>query len=100
MDFGAGSSGTVIAAHRGGAGLWPENSLLAFRNAVALGVEQIETDVHLSQDGELIILHDARLDRTTTTARARTRARPTSVARRHRRRGRARTKTPPGAARS
>jgi glycerophosphoryl diester phosphodiesterase len=56
----------LIAAHRGGALLWPENSLLAFRNALALGVEFLETDVHLTADGEVVVLHDATLDRTTT----------------------------------
>jgi glycerophosphoryl diester phosphodiesterase len=39
---------TLLAAHRGGAALWPENSLLAFRNAIALGADFIEFDVHLS----------------------------------------------------
>ena len=56
----------LIAAHRGGAALWPENSLLAFRNAAGLGVDFLETDVHLSADGEVIVLHDATLERTTT----------------------------------
>jgi glycerophosphoryl diester phosphodiesterase len=56
----------LIAAHRGGAALWPENSLLAFRNALALGVDFLETDVHLTADGELVILHDPTLDRTTS----------------------------------
>ncbi|HEU4368644.1 MAG TPA: glycerophosphodiester phosphodiesterase family protein [Methylomirabilota bacterium] len=55
-----------VAAHRGGALLWPENSLLAFRNAVGLGVELLETDVHLTADDQLIVLHDPTLDRTTT----------------------------------
>jgi glycerophosphoryl diester phosphodiesterase len=55
-----------VAAHRGGALLWPENSLLAFRSAVALGVELLETDVHLTADGRPVILHDPTLDRTTT----------------------------------
>ena len=57
---------SVVAAHRGGAALWPENSLLAFRNAAALGVAYLELDVHLSKDGELIVVHDPTLDRTTT----------------------------------
>jgi glycerophosphoryl diester phosphodiesterase len=56
---------TEIASHRGGAFLWPENSLLAFRNAVALPAEQLELDVHLSADGEPAVMHDATLDRTT-----------------------------------
>lgn len=56
----------LVAAHRGGAALWPENSLLAFKNALALGVDFLETDVHLTADGEVVILHDPTLDRTTT----------------------------------
>ena len=55
-----------FAAHRGGALLWPENSLLAFRNALALGADYIELDVHLSRDGAVVVIHDATLDRTTT----------------------------------
>jgi glycerophosphoryl diester phosphodiesterase len=67
----AGSAGaqakpaTLLAAHRGGALLWPENSLLAFRNAVTLGADFIELDVHLSRDGEVMVIHDPTLDRTT-----------------------------------
>jgi glycerophosphoryl diester phosphodiesterase len=55
----------LIAAHRGGAALWPENSLLAFRNAAELGADLLETDVHLTADGEVVIIHDPTLDRTT-----------------------------------
>jgi glycerophosphoryl diester phosphodiesterase len=55
-----------IAAHRGGALLWPENSLTAFRGALALGVDLVELDVHLTRDGEAVVLHDPTLDRTTT----------------------------------
>lgn len=58
-------SRTEIASHRGGAFLWPENSLLAFRNALALPAEHLELDVHLSADGEVVVMHDATLDRTT-----------------------------------
>ena len=57
---------TTIAAHRGGAGLWLENSLTAFGNVIGLEVEYVETDVHLSMDGEPVIIHDPLLDRTTT----------------------------------
>ena len=56
----------LLAAHRGGAALWPENSLLAFRNAVALGADYLEFDVHLTRDGEVVVIHDPTLDRTTT----------------------------------
>jgi glycerophosphoryl diester phosphodiesterase len=56
---------TLLAAHRGGSLLWPENSLLAFRNAIALGADFIEFDVHLSKDGEVVVIHDPTLERTT-----------------------------------
>src|SRR5882762_11425903 len=55
---------TLLAAHRGGALLWPENSLLAFRNAVALGCDFVEFDVHQTADGEVAVIHDHTLDRT------------------------------------
>lgn len=55
-----------IAAHRGGALLWPENSLLAYRNAIALGADLLETDIHLTADDEAVVLHDPTLERTTT----------------------------------
>ena len=52
-------------AHRGGAGLWPENTIEAFRAAVALGCSHLETDLRLSKDGEIVLFHDQRLERTT-----------------------------------
>lgn len=64
----AGAQGTLVAAHRGGALLWPENSLTAFRHALALGVDFLELDVHLTRDGEVVVLHDPTLERTTTGA--------------------------------
>ncbi len=48
-------------AHRGGAGLRPENTLAAFRNAVALGCDGAELDVQLSRDGQVVVYHDFRL---------------------------------------
>lgn len=56
---------TDIASHRGGAFLWPENSLLAVRRALEWPVEQVEFDVHASADGEPVVIHDSTLDRTT-----------------------------------
>ncbi|MFC3124557.1 glycerophosphodiester phosphodiesterase [Pseudoroseomonas globiformis] len=56
---------TQIVSHRGGAFLWPENSLAAFRNSLALPVEQLECDVRLSADGVPVVHHDAELQRTT-----------------------------------
>jgi glycerophosphoryl diester phosphodiesterase len=48
-------------AHRGGAGLAPENTLAAFRDAVARGADGAELDVQLSRDGEVVVHHDWRL---------------------------------------
>ncbi len=51
--------------HRGGAALWPENSLLAFRSAIGLGATHLELDVHGTVDGGIAVIHDAVLDRIT-----------------------------------
>lgn len=53
-----------VVAHRGGAKLAPENSVEAFHNAIKLGADAIELDIHLSADGELVVIHDDTLDRT------------------------------------
>lgn len=53
-----------IIAHRGCSGTYPENTMLAFRKAVELGVDGIEFDVHLTKDNELVIIHDESIDRT------------------------------------
>lgn len=69
------SEGPIAFAHRGGAALFPENTLYAFEGAVRLGVRWIETDVHLSRDGVVVVFHDDVLDRTTEASgpvRART----------------------------
>ncbi len=57
---------TLIASHRGGSLQWPENSPTAFRNTAALPVEQVEFDIHPTSDGEIVVIHDATLDRTTS----------------------------------
>ncbi len=54
-----------VHAHRGGAGLAPENTLAAFRNALAVGADVLELDLHVSQDGEPVVIHDPTLQRTT-----------------------------------
>jgi glycerophosphoryl diester phosphodiesterase len=53
-------------AHRGGAAQWPENSLSAFRNALALGARILELDVHLTADGAVAVIHDPTLERTSS----------------------------------
>jgi glycerophosphoryl diester phosphodiesterase len=52
-------------AHRGASGYYPENTLIAFQRAVELGADMIELDVHLTKDGEVVVIHDETLDRTT-----------------------------------
>ncbi len=54
-----------ILGHRGGRHLWPENSLQGFRAAIALGVDIVEFDINLSSDGEMMVIHDLALERTT-----------------------------------
>lgn len=51
-------------AHRGYSSKYPENTLPAFEAAVAAGADMIELDVRLSRDGEFVVIHDARIDRT------------------------------------
>jgi glycerophosphoryl diester phosphodiesterase len=53
-------------AHRGGAARWPENSLTAFRGAIAGGARLLELDVHLTADGEIAVIHDPTLERTSS----------------------------------
>jgi glycerophosphoryl diester phosphodiesterase len=48
-------------AHRGGTGLWPENTLGAFAHAIDMGADGLELDVHLSRDGVLVVHHDESL---------------------------------------
>ncbi len=55
----------LVIAHRGGAGIFPENTLAAFRGADELGAEILELDVRRTADGELVVIHDETVDRTT-----------------------------------
>ena len=56
----------VVTAHRGFSGQAPENTLAAFRAAIAAGSDGIELDVHLTRDNEVVVIHDDTLERTTT----------------------------------
>src|SRR5206468_3383238 len=58
----------LVIAHRGHSIEVPENTLEAYRRAIELGVEMIECDVNMSRDGELVMIHDWTLDRTTTAS--------------------------------
>lgn len=53
-----------VVAHRGGSGLWPENTLLSFRESAAFGVDVLEMEVHSTRDDVLVVLHDGTVDRT------------------------------------
>lgn len=68
--FAAERPGTQVIAHRGGAGLRPENTLEAFRHALDIGVDILEMDVRATADGELVVIHDADVRRTTDGAGA------------------------------
>lgn len=56
---------TKIYGHRGSAGTHPENTLLGFQYAIKQGVDGIELDVHMTKDGEIVVIHDEQLNRTT-----------------------------------
>lgn len=60
------SSSVIVVAHRGDWRNFPENSLEAIDNAIKMGVDIVELDVKRAKDGELILMHDRTLDRTTT----------------------------------
>ncbi|NVM22176.1 MAG: glycerophosphodiester phosphodiesterase [Desulfobacterales bacterium] len=55
----------MIMGHRGAAALEPENTLLSIGRAVEIGVDAVEIDVRLSKDKQLVVIHDATVDRTT-----------------------------------
>ena len=55
----------LVIAHRGASGTSPENTLAAFRRAEALGAAMVELDVQLTRDGQVVVIHDLLLDRTT-----------------------------------
>lgn len=55
----------LLIGHRGACGYAPENTLLSFEKAIELGVDMIEFDVYALPTGELIIIHDDKVDRTT-----------------------------------
>lgn len=62
---GPGGRGPVVVAHRGASAYAPENTIASFREAWERGARIAECDVHLSADGEVIVMHDPTVDRTT-----------------------------------
>ena len=55
----------TLTAHRGWRGKYPENTMLGFRKALELDIDSIEMDVHMTKDYEIVVCHDAKLERTT-----------------------------------
>ena len=55
----------LVIAHQGGELLAPSNTMAAFQNAANIGVDVLETDIHITKDGHLVTIHDASVDRTT-----------------------------------
>ena len=64
-EFFGGARRPMVIAHRGGAGLWPENTLYAFERARAAGADVLEMDVRSTADGHLVVHHDETVERTT-----------------------------------
>ena len=66
MDYWTQSNQNIfVAGHRGWSEKYPENTMEAFLAAAKLGVDQIETDVRLTKDGQLVLFHDETLERAT-----------------------------------
>ncbi len=55
----------TVTGHRGAKGIVPENTIVSFMKAMELGCEAVELDVHISKDGQLAVIHDELVDRTT-----------------------------------
>jgi len=55
----------IKIGHRGAMGYEPENTLISFQKAIELGADMIELDIHLCKSGELVVIHDEKVDRTT-----------------------------------
>ena len=54
----------LVWAHRGASGIMPENTLPAFEKAVELGADGVELDIQMTADGEIVVIHDEMVDRT------------------------------------
>jgi glycerophosphoryl diester phosphodiesterase len=75
-----GASGPVIYAHRAGAAYAPENTLAAIRNSHRLGAQWVENDVQRTRDGQLVVIHDPTLARTTNVEKVYPARKPWRVA--------------------
>src|SRR5579885_3854665 len=55
----------LFFAHRGGSGLAPENTLVAFERGLSFGADALELDIQTTKDEEIVVIHDPTVDRTT-----------------------------------
>ena len=55
----------LVIAHQGGDGIWPGDTLYAFEKAVEIGADVLEMDAHITRDGQIVLMHDEEVDRTT-----------------------------------
>ncbi len=55
----------LVIAHQGGDGVWPGDTVFAYEKAVELGADVIEMDAHITKDGQIVLMHDEKVDRTT-----------------------------------
>ncbi len=55
----------LVIAHQGGDGLWPGDTIYAYENAVRIGADVLEMDAHITKDGQIVLMHDEKVDRTT-----------------------------------
>ena len=55
----------LVIAHQGGDGVWPGDTMVAFENAVKIGADVLEMDAHITSDGQIVLMHDEKVDRTT-----------------------------------
>lgn len=65
MEWRQSEKNVLVVGHRGARALYPENTMVSFREAISLGVDGIEMDVNISKDGQLMVIHDNMVDRTT-----------------------------------
>lgn len=61
----ANTSRPLVIAHQGGDRLWPGNTMYAFERAVDIGTDVLEMDAHITKDGQIVLMHDEEVDRTT-----------------------------------
>lgn len=58
----------LVIAHQGGDGIWPGDTMFAFEKSVEIGADVLEMDAHISEDGQIVLMHDEEVDRTTDGA--------------------------------